>query len=192
VELVGPQHIAIVGYGNIGSAIAKIAKNGFGMKVTGVKRLQDPTTEEARSYCDELVGPEEYERVVSEADYVVGILPRTPATDDFFTMESTFGKMKPTAVFMNIGRGSCVKEEDLVQALNTDKISGAVLDVYKQEPLPAESDLWDAKNLLMYPHCADVDAGNTYMDRNMQLLLQNIELFATSGTKNLINVCDKK
>ena len=84
-----------------------------------------------RSHCDEIVGPDQYDRVIAEADFVVGILPRIPnATDDFFNMESTFSKMKKSAVFMNIGRGTTVKEEDLAAALNSKTIAGAVLDVF--------------------------------------------------------------
>lgn len=107
--------MAIVGYGDIGAACAKIAKNGFNMKVSGVKRRPDQITDEFRSYCDEVVGNDQLDRVISEADYVVGILPKVDGqTDDFFNMESTFSKMKKSGVFMNIGRGTTVKEEDLV------------------------------------------------------------------------------
>lgn len=65
--------------------------------------------------------------------------------------------MKKSAVFMNIGRGWTVNEQDLAQALNDGTISGAVLDVFKYEPLPKESPLWDCKNVLITPHCADQD-----------------------------------
>ena len=68
---------------------------------------------------------------------MVGVLPKVPnLTDDFFNMESTFSKMKDSAVFMNIGRGTTVNEDDLVDALNKKVIAGAVLDVFKTEPLP--------------------------------------------------------
>jgi len=76
-------------------------------------------------------------------------------TDDFFNMKSTFSKMKKSAVFMNIGRGTCVNEDDLIKALNTKKIGGAVLDVFKEEPLVESSKLWECKNVFMTPHCAD-------------------------------------
>ena len=89
-----------------------------------------------RSYCNEIVGNDQFDRVISEADFVVGILPGVPGvTNDFFNMKSTFSKMKPSSVFMNIGRGTSVNEEDLIEALKSEKISGAVLDVFKAEPL---------------------------------------------------------
>ena len=85
MELVSGKHMAIVGYGDIGAACAKIAKNGFGMKVTGIKRRPSAVSDLDRSYCDEIVGNEEYDRVVQEADFVVGILPNVKGvTDDFF------------------------------------------------------------------------------------------------------------
>jgi len=156
VELVSNKHMAIVGYGDIGSACAKVAKNGFGMKVTGLKRKPEEVSEEHRSYCDEVVGNDQYDRVIAEADFVVGILPRVlGVTDDFFTKESTFSKMKKSAVFMNIGRGTTVNEDDLASALKDGTIGGAVLDVYKVEPLPQDSELWTCPNLFMTPHCAD-------------------------------------
>ena len=120
MELVSNKHMAIVGYGSIGAACAKKAKTAFGMKVSGVKRNPDDVPQDHREYCDEIVGNDQYQRVISEADFVVGALPKVPGlTDDFFNMQSTFSKMKPSSVFMNIGRGTCVNEEDLVAALNS-------------------------------------------------------------------------
>ena len=90
------------------------------------------------------------------ADAVVAILPKTEDSVNFFT-KAHFDKMKPSAIFMNIGRGQTVNEADLVDALQTGKIAGAVLDVFATEPLPKDSALWDMKNVLMYPHCANTD-----------------------------------
>lgn len=106
---------------------------------------------------------------------MVGVLPKVGDTADFFNSESTFSKMKSTAVFMNIGRGTTVNEEDLVSALNSGTIGGAVLDVYKKEPLVAESGLWDCKNCLMTPHCADMDY--EHLERAFALFAQNLNLF---------------
>ena len=151
--------MVIVGYGDIGAACARVAKLGFGMKVTGVKRRPAMVKEKHRKYCDEIVGNDQYEKVISEADFVVGVLPRVAGTtDDFFTLRSTFSKMKKSAVFMNIGRGTCVLEDDLISALETGSIAGAVLDVFQAEPLPKDSKLWTLPNVLMTPHCADNDS----------------------------------
>jgi len=157
MELVSNKSMAIIGYGDIGAACAKIAKFGFGMKVIGVKRKPEDCSDEYKSYCDEIVGNDKYESVISQADFVVGVLPKTAETGDFFNMDSTFSKMKPTSVFMNIGRGPTVEEDHLIAALQEGKIAGAVLDVFKKEPLPQESPLWTMPNVLITPHCAQQD-----------------------------------
>lgn len=66
--------------------------------------------------------------------------------------------MKPSSVFMNIGRGATVDEQQLVEALKEKQIAGAVLDVTAKEPLEQDSPLWAMPNVLLYPHCADMDA----------------------------------
>ena len=154
MELVSSKSMVVVGYGDIGAACAKIAKNGFGMKVWGIKRNPDDCSDLYRSYCDEVLGNDRYDEIVAQADFVVGVLPKVADTLDFFNMESTFSKMKPSAVFMNIGRGPTVNEDDLLQALKSQAIGGAVLDVFKVEPLSQESELWSLPNVLITPHCA--------------------------------------
>lgn len=191
MELVSNKHMVIVGYGDIGSACARVAKNGFGMKVTGVKRRPEEVSDKHRSYCDEVVGNDQYDRVIAEADFVVAVLPKVAGvTDNFFSTESTFSKMKSSAVFMNIGRGTTVEENDLAKALKTGQISGAVLDVFQVEPLPEESELWDCPNLLLTPHCADCDT--QFMHRAFQILADNLKIFTTEGTSKLLNICDKE
>lgn len=150
--------MVVVGYGNIGSTCAGAAKRAFGCRVIGVNSNPSIVTAEERKNCDELVGLDKYEYAVSEADFILGALPKLVSTDDYFNWNSTFSKMKETAVFMNIGRGTTVKEEDLAKALNSGKIKGAVLDVFKKEPMVESNELWTAKNLFMTPHCADQDA----------------------------------
>ena len=107
-----------------------------------------------KKHCDELVGLDQYDRAVSEADFILGTLPKMVSTDNFFNWDNCFNKMKKTGVFMNIGRGTTVDEDDLAHALN-GRIKGAVLDVFKKEPLVKSSKLWYAPNLFMTPHCAD-------------------------------------
>ena len=98
--------------------------------------------------------------------------------------------MKKTAVFMNIGRGTCVNEEDLIKAQNTKVIAGAVLDVYKHEPLVKQSGLWKCDNVLMTPHCADQDY--THLHRAFNTFGENLPLWVKGGEKLLKNKTDKK
>ena len=179
MELVSTKSMAIVGYGDIGAACAKVAKNGFGMKVWGIKRKPEECSDLYRSYCDEVVGNDKYDEVIAQADYVVGVLPKTAATEDFFNMESTFSKMKKTSIFMNIGRGPTVQETDLIKALKDETIAGAVLDVFKVEPLPQENELWTMPNVLLTPHCAQQDK---------EFMVDCIYQFA----ENLENFCEDK
>ena len=109
IELCSKKTMAIVGFGDIGADCGRICK-AFGTKIIGVKRRPEEIPEENKAHCDELVGLDQLDRVYAEADYVVGVLPRTQNTMNFFTMESCFSKLKPSAVFMNIGRGQTVNE----------------------------------------------------------------------------------
>jgi len=188
MEVVSGKSMVIMGYGNIGAACAKIAKNGFSMKVIGVKRNPADCSDEFRSYCDEVVGNDQYDRVIADADFVVGVLPKTADTGEFFNNAGTFSKMKKTAVFMNIGRGPTVNEPELVTALQDGTIGGAVLDVFAKEPLDTSSPLWDMDNVLITPHCAQQD--NNFMGDCIIQFADNLDNFV--GGKALNNVLDKK
>jgi len=109
VELCQKQKMVIVGFGDIGAACGKVIKNGFGTKVIGVKKRPEMISDEHRQCCDELVGLDQLDSVVGDADYVVGVLPKTPETTGFFD-KTFFAKMKSSGVFMNIGRGPTVNE----------------------------------------------------------------------------------
>lgn len=114
VDLCTKKSMLIVGFGDIGAACGKVCKNGFGTKVIGLKRRPEATSEEHRACCDELVGLDKLDEYLPQVDYVVGVLPKTPQTDHFFSIEKVFSKMKPSAVFMNIGRGPTCHEQDLI------------------------------------------------------------------------------
>ena len=188
VELVSSKTIAIVGYGDIGSGMAKMVKRAFGMKVIGVNKFPEMVTKDQAQWADEIVGLDQYDRVLSQADYVVGSLPKMVSTNDFFNDKSTFSKMKKTAIFMNTGRGTTVDEADLAEALVTGKIAGAVLDVFKVEPLPKNNRLWYAPNLFMTPHCADQDS--EWLERSMCIFEDNLNRYMAG--KELNNIMDKQ
>jgi phosphoglycerate dehydrogenase-like enzyme len=110
------------------------------------------------------------------------------STDNFFNAQDCFNKMKKTAVFMNTGRGTTVDEDDLADALYQGKIRGAVLDVFKKEPLAKNNRLWYAPNLFMTPHCADQDS--EWLDRSMLIFGDNLEKYCNK--KPLSNLVDKE
>ena len=96
-------------------------------------------------------------------------------TNDFFNSTNCFNKMKKTAIFMNIGRGTTVDESDLADALYSGKIAGAVLDVFKVEPLDKKNRLWFSPNLFMTPHCADQDS--EWLQRSMRIFGDNLSRY---------------
>lgn len=139
--------LGIVGLGSIGRHLARTARQ-FGLRVTGLNRSGSACDDVEKVYTAENI-----EEFLAEPDYVVLVLPDTLATRDFIKAD-TLRMMKSTAVLMNVGRGSSVREADLVWALQQGLIGGAVLDVFAQEPLAPDSLLWGLPNVFVTPHNA--------------------------------------
>ncbi|MGH6741666.1 MAG: D-2-hydroxyacid dehydrogenase [Bradyrhizobium sp.] len=137
--------LLVFGLGGIGSRLAKLAK-AFGMRVIGTKRRPQKIDN-----VDEVLPAERTKDVLGQSDFVLLLLPGTPQTENFMNAER-LGWMKPTAWMLNFGRGSIVKDADLIVAAKEKKIAGAVLDVFRQEPLPATDPLWTAENIIVLPH----------------------------------------
>ena len=137
--------IGIIGLGSIGKEIARTARH-FDMRVLGMKR-----TPERLDCIDHLIMAGDLEEFLPQLDYLVVVLPDT-AESRYFITEKELRLMPPRAVLINVGRGSSIKQLDLIRALETGQISGAVLDVFEQEPLPAESPLWTMDNVAITPH----------------------------------------
>jgi phosphoglycerate dehydrogenase-like enzyme len=138
--------LGILGLGAIGGEVARMAK-AFGMKVIGTKRRPA-----AMANVDEMFPAEGTKQVLEQSDFVLLLLPGTPQTENFMNAER-FGWMKPTAWLLNFGRGSIVNDADLIAAAKGKVIAGAVLDVFRQEPLPASDPLWTAaENIIVLPH----------------------------------------
>ena len=113
----------------------------------------DARRTEAPPGVAELHKPDALDALLPRADFVILTVPHTPATEGFMN-RARFQRMKRSAFFINIGRGMTTKLDDLVAALNAGEIAGAALDVYEQEPLPADHPLWTMPNVLMTPHMA--------------------------------------
>ena len=115
-----------------------------------------------------------------------GAAPLTPDTEGLISAKM-IAAMKPTGVFVNVGRGAVVDEKALTVALQEKKIRGAALDVFETEPLPKESPLWGLDNVLISPHSADHTA--TWLNDAMELFLENFDRFVQGHP--LKNVVDK-
>ena len=152
------------------------------MKIIGLKRTPEKATQEAKQYADEILSisdPANMDKLLAESDFVVNITPLTKDTIGMYN-SSFFKRMKPTAVFMNIGRGQSVVEADLAEACETGVIAGAYLDVYEKEPLDKESPLWAVENVQMTFHCMDwtADLEETHcgsFNRNLEVYLDGKE-----------------
>lgn len=144
MELHG-RTIMIVGTGQIGTQVGKIAK-AFGMKTIGVNRSGMKAEN-----MDIVITQQNIGSHLPEADIVVDILPLTDLTRYFFNKD-IFSQMKDGSIFINVGRGPTVNTADLIDALIMGRLSFAGLDVFEEEPLPAESTLWAMENVLITPH----------------------------------------
>lgn len=166
--------LGIIGYGDIGGQCALIANRGFGMRVLGIKTDPSKVEPEYREVCQEVLGFDSIDRVLAESDYVVAALPLVDATRGLFNA-GIFKKMKKTAVFMNVGRGQSVVEQDLVSELKAGTIAGAFLDVFEVEPLSKDSELWGLENVFITAHCCD-NLEHSYQG-TMNVFFSNLETF---------------
>jgi phosphoglycerate dehydrogenase-like enzyme len=178
----GDLAAGIVGCGHIGGEIARRLAS-FGMRVLAVDPLQTKRPEGV-----EVIWPlERLNELLGASDFVIVAAPHTPQTEQMFRRRQ-FQAMKPTAVFINIGRGAIVNLDDLAAALAAREIAGAGLDVFQIEPLPAEHPLWKLDNVILTPHVAGQSV--RVPERHLGVLLENVRRFV--GGQPLVNVVDKR
>ena len=176
--------IGIVGFGSIGQAVARLAR-AFGMRVLAVRKR--PGLSLPEPLAGAVYGHDGLGEVLPQCDFVVAASPLTPETRGLLG-EPEFRAMKPSAVFVNVGRGPVVDEAALIRALEERWIHGAALDVFEKEPLPDGHPFYQMEHVLLSPHCADHSA--TWLQDAMQCFLRNFRRFA-SGLP-LENLVDKQ
>jgi phosphoglycerate dehydrogenase-like enzyme len=181
LELRG-RTLLVVGLGGIGTEVARLA-HGIGMRVIATRgsRREGPPFVEYVGLSSELL------TLTPQADVIVNSVPFTPATDDMFDTEF-FARTKPTAFFINIGRGRTVETDALTQALRDGRIAGAGLDVTDPEPLPVDHELWGMPNVIITPHIGGDSDG--HMERLWLLFRENLRRFANG--EPLLSVVDKR
>ena len=165
--------IGIAGYGGIGQEVARLGK-AFRMEILATKR-----TPVSSDYLDRLYKPSEINEMLGLCDFVVDCLPATNETLGTFSLDQ-FKAMKPSSMFINVGRGETVSEEDLHIALTSGEIECAALDVTDPEPLDLNSPLWELENCFITPH--DSAWGPRAPDRAVEVFLSNLERYK-SGEK---------
>ena len=159
------QTLGILGLGAIGQELARLAR-ALGMRVIGSKRRAVAMPDLA-----ELLP---VEAVLAQSDFVVLLLPATTETNDFINADR-LRKMKPEAWLLNFGRGHLIKDDDLIAAVDAGTIAGAVLDVFRQEPLPKDHKFWTTERILVLPHI-----GGPHPDRDnivARLFVDNLGRF---------------
>lgn len=157
----------IVGTGDIGLTVAQFLVP-FGVQVSGVA-----STARTQAPFVEVGALEDLPRLAAEADFVINLLPDTPQTHDLFDAK-LFACFKPSALFINVGRGVAVVDVDLVEALKEGHLAGAVIDVCRQEPLPQRHPFWTAWGLLLTGH-SSAPTSPTAMTR---LFVDNLQAYA--------------
>src|ERR1700674_5683446 len=170
-----PQHLTelngkvllIVGFGSIGREVAKRAK-AFEMRVWGVTR----SGEGDHSHAEKIFSAAKLHEALPDADYVLICAPETAETKHLIGT-AQIARMKPGARLINVGRGSLLDENALVQALESGALGGAALDVAQTEPLSAESPLWKAPNLFITPHTSGVS--DRLWERQTSILIELLE-----------------
>ena len=167
-----------MGAGGIGVRLIELLKP-FHVNIIAVNNSGRPV-----AGADETFALTDAEHVWSEADIFVMILPLTEATEHIINSD-TLGKMKSSAVIVNVGRGPLINTDDLVEALNNEVIAGAALDVTDPEPLPDGHPLWEMDNVVVTPHTANTNERIRALTG--ELTLRNIELFE-SGAQMLTEV----
>jgi len=174
------QTLGILGLGEIGQQVARLA-DALGMRVIGTKRRPEPLPHVA-----EVHAPDATDAVLTQSDFVLLLLPATPETENFINADR-LSRMKPSAHLLNFGRGHLIADSDLIDAVASKRIAGAVLDVFRQEPLPADHPFWATEGILVLPH---IGGGHPTRDRIVAgLFVDNLARFLDG--KKLLHVVDR-
>lgn len=181
-ELAG-RCVGVVGYGGAGRAVGRRAR-ALGLRVWGLRRRPSG---EPPGEVERMLGPEALPELAREADYLVLCLPETPETRGLVDGE-VLSALGPDGVLVNLARGEVVEEGALVRALEARTLRGAVLDVFREEPLPPSSPFWALENVLITPHVSGVSS--RVWERQSELILENVRRYLDGQT--LRNVVDKE
>ena len=183
-EIAG-KTVGIVGYGDIGRAIATRVR-AMGMRVLALKR-HGPPLYNVDPLVNRIYSPAERIEMIAECDYIAVSAPLTPETRGLIG-EAEFAAMKPDAVILNVGRGPVIDEAAMIRALTEGRIKGAALDVFDQEPLPDGHPFYKLENVLLSPHTADHTPD--WIEQAMRFFIEQFDRYAKGVP--LKNVVDKK
>lgn len=174
--------LGVLGLGGIGLEVAKRG-HAFGMRVLAL----DPAPKARPDCVDRIYGVDELHEMLAEVDFFVICAPHTGETDRMIDA-AAFRAMKPSAIFINIGRGKVVDLAALTQALRNGELAGAGLDVFEEEPLQEGHPLWAMENVMITPHVGA--ESDRIEERRIGLILENIRRFRDGAP--LLNVVDNR
>jgi phosphoglycerate dehydrogenase-like enzyme len=177
--------VGIVGYGDIGRAVAARVRP-LGMDVVAIKR-HVPAQNTSDPLVTQIYPPEDRVAVLSRCDYIVVASPLNAETRGLIGA-AEFAAMKPDAVIINVGRGPVIEESSMIKALSENRIKGAALDVFDEEPLPKGHPFYKMENVLLCPHCADHTPD--WLENAMRFFVDQFNRFRKGEA--LLNVVDKK
>ncbi|MDN5708880.1 MAG: D-2-hydroxyacid dehydrogenase [Planococcus sp. (in: firmicutes)] len=180
-ELAGSKAV-VFGPGAIGSEIGRLLQ-AFGVRTIGCNRSGNDV-----EYMDEMVSIENVLTVLPDADIVLSILPSTKETYHLLKKEH-FEAMKEDAIFMNLGRGDLVEDRVMLEALENGEIGYAILDVFEEEPLPADHPYWKMDNVIISPHVSS--HSGKYVERALDVFIPNLRAWI-KGDKSPSNPVDMK
>lgn len=170
--------VGIIGVGSIGGGAAKQLSK-MPVHIIGVTRHGKP-----HQHVDEMVAIDQLDKVLPRMDYIFISTPSTPETHRLFNRER-LQSLKPGAGIINVGRASVMDYEALADLLASGHLSGAVIDVFEQEPLPADSPLWSAPNFVIIPHVS-ADDGDNYVPITLDLFFSNMQRYLAG--EELLNI----
>jgi len=174
--------IGVVGLGSIGRRVAELGVM-FGSRVVAIRRQSGESGDVAG--LSEVLPPDRLPELMAQSDFVVLALPLTPDTADLFDA-AMLAHAKPGAWLINIARGALVDERALVRAVREGRLGGAVLDAFRQEPLPPDSELYRTPNIIVTPHTSW--SSGRVLDRSIELFCDNLGRFARGEPLlNLVN-----
>ena len=186
--------VGVVGFGSIGRTVATLATS-FGCQVVAVRRhseleatprsTDDEGLSAAELRLDRVGGPETLPELLAESDFIVLAAPLTPETEDLINAD-TLAMVKPGAWLINVARGRLINERALLRALRDGHLGGAVLDTFRDEPLPPMSSFYDLPNVIVTPHTAW--SSGRVLDRSVELFCENLRRFASG--EPFLNVVD--